>query len=74
LARKTYSVVPVGGRWELRFENLPLYEGDDKDTVIANGQINARADKPSELLVHRSDGSVAYQYTYGVDAETPNTG
>lgn len=71
MARKIYRVVPAGSRWELKHDGLVLYSHDNKDPVVSQGQTTARANAPSQLVVHRGDGTIEYEYTYGNDPYPP---
>ena len=71
MARKVYRVTPNGTRWVLKHEGVVLYSHDNKDPVVSQGQTTAKANQPSQLVVHRADGTIEYEYTYGDDPYPP---
>ena len=52
-------------------EGAVLYSHDNKDPVVTQGQAAGRPNKPSQLVVHRADGTIEYEYTYGNDPHPP---
>ena len=71
MARAIYRVTPNGTRWELKHNGVVLYAHDNKDPVVSRGQTTAKANQPSQLIVHRADGTFEYEYTYGDDPYPP---
>ena len=61
------------GRWHLKHAGSSLASFDTKAEAEAAGQ--ARGNKlwdegrPAQLVVHREDGSIEHEYTYGKDPE-----
>jgi hypothetical protein len=72
MARKVYRVLPAGTLWELKHAGNVLYSHDNKDPVVSRGQRTAKANEPSQLVVHRADGTIEYEYTYGDDPYPPS--
>jgi hypothetical protein len=71
MARKVYRVVPAGGMWQVTHEGAPLSTHDTKPPAVSAGQTVAQANQPSQLVVHRTDGTFEYEYTYGDDPFPP---
>lgn len=71
MSRKIYRVVPSGTRWQVKHNGLVLSNHVTKPPAVAEGQKVAKANKPSQLVVHRSDGTIEYEYTYGNDPFPP---
>jgi hypothetical protein len=67
MARKVYRVVPAGERWELKHEGDVLAANDTKQPLVEQGQATAKPNQPSQLVVHKKDGTIEYEYTYGDD-------
>lgn len=71
MARKRYDVVPASGDWEVKHEGVVLSRHNLKDNAVAEGTRVAKANQPSQLVVHRADGTIEYEYTYGDDPFPP---
>jgi hypothetical protein len=65
--RKVYRVVPNQGNWNVTHNGMVLSHHYRKDTAIDAGRQVARANEPSQLVVHKADGTFEYEYTYGND-------
>lgn len=55
----------------LKHSGVVQYSHDNKDPVVSQGQSTAKANEPSQLVVHRADGTIEYEYTYGDDPYPP---
>ena len=71
MARKIYRVTPSGDRWELKHEGVVLYSHDNKEPVVDEGRRKAKANQPSQLVIHKADGTFEEEYTYGDDPFPP---
>lgn len=71
MVRAIYRITPNGSRWELKHAGVLLYSHDDKAPVVSQGQTTARNNPPSQLVVHRANGTIEYEYTYGDDPFPP---
>ncbi|MEV5850710.1 DUF2188 domain-containing protein [Streptomyces sp. NPDC051985] len=71
MARTRYRVVPNGGTWQLRRETQPLSNHSFKHQAVEAGQRIARANPPSQLIIHKADGTIETEYTYGDDPYPP---
>lgn len=72
MARKVYRVTPDSGNWKLTHQGQTLYTNANKQPVVDRGQSTAKANQPSQLVVHRADGTIEYEYTYGDDPYPPS--
>ncbi|MFF5006960.1 DUF2188 domain-containing protein [Streptomyces phaeochromogenes] len=71
MARTRYRVVPNGSRWQLRREEERLSDHNYKYLAVDEGQRIARANPPSQLIIHNADGTIEKEYTYGDDPYPP---
>jgi hypothetical protein len=60
-----YYVKPNGGLWQVaRQAGAALSQHETKREAVEAGRETARADQPSQLVVHGPDGSVETESTY----------
>ena len=72
MARKVYRVLPDGGSWKVTGPTgSTLSTHSTKPPAVSAGQTAAKADQPSQLVVHKADGTFEYEYTYGDDPFPP---
>lgn len=71
MARTHYRVVPDGSIWQLRRERETLSKHTFKYQAIEAGQSIARANPPSMLIIHKADGTIETEWTYGDDPYPP---
>lgn len=71
MARKIYRVVPSGPNWRLTHNEAVLSAHSTKPPAVSAGQGTAKANQPSQLVVHMADGTFEYEYTYGDDPFPP---
>ena len=69
--RKVYHVVPSGARWQVKHEGEVLSYHATKDMAVEAGRKVAKANAPSQLVVHKLDGTFDYEYTYELDPYPP---
>ena len=70
VARKTYHVVPLEkGGWAVKLEGAKNPSGrfDKKTEAIARGKELAKKPQLGALKVHKQDGKIQTEYTYGDD-------
>ncbi len=62
----TYNAV---GLWVVKKEHSETILASDrlKDNAVMQGQEITKNNKPSQLKVHKMDGTFEYEYTYGND-------
>jgi hypothetical protein len=70
-ARKVYRVVPGGGMWNLKHDGTTLKSFYTKAAAVDEGRRAAKANQPSQLVVHRADGTIEEEFTYGDDPYPP---
>ena len=71
MARKVYRVVPNGTNWQVKHNGQVLSNHTLKANAIDAGRRVAIANQPSQLVVHRADGTIETEYTYGNDPYPP---
>jgi hypothetical protein len=71
MTRTHYRVLPNGNVWQLRREQAPLSNHARKEDAVFQGRRVAKADQPSQLTVHKADGTIETEYTYGDDPYPP---
>lgn len=69
--RKVYHVVPFEDGWKVEAENAARATSlhSTKDEALAAARDLAKNQEPSQVVVHRMDGTIQTSYTYG-DSET----
>lgn len=69
--RKVYHVVPdaAADRWVVSRENDDRFreEYGTKEEAVQAAKQRARSEEPSQVKVHRRDGAMEYESTYGED-------
>lgn len=71
MKRKRYEVVPGSGDWSVKHEGKVLSTHRLKTAAIDAGVKVARANQPSQLVIHRADGTIEDERTYGEDPYPP---
>jgi hypothetical protein len=71
MARTHYRVLPSGSAWVLRREQTLLSTHAHKVNAVNEGRRVAKANPPSQLTVHRADGTIEDESTYGGDPYPP---
>jgi hypothetical protein len=69
--RKRYDVVPHGTNWRVTHAGQTLSSHVLKPPAIESGVKVARANQPSQLIIHRADGTIEDERTYGNDPYPP---
>lgn len=69
--RKRYNVVPSGTNWSLTHEGRVLSNHVLKTEAVNAGVKVAKANAPSQLVIHRADGTIEDERTYGDDPYPP---
>jgi sugar-specific transcriptional regulator TrmB len=68
--RTVYHVVPNAdqSRWVVSRERHSFREEyDSKDEAVEAAKSRARSEEPSQVKVHKLDGNMEYESTYGDD-------
>lgn len=71
MARKVYHVVPNGTNWQVKHNGSVLSSHYLKSAAIDEGRRIAKANQPSQLVVHLANGQIETEYTYGDDPYPP---
>lgn len=74
MGRSIYRVIPDerrAGYWKLVHDGKVIDSHDRKTRAVAEGRRAARADIPSQVVVHTGDGRVQVEYTYRGDPHSP---
>jgi len=70
MARTVYHIVPVGKQWGVRREGESLIAAklfDTKALAEIFARLLADETKPSQIKVHKQDGKIETEWTYGDD-------
>jgi hypothetical protein len=73
MERKRYHVVPEQGDWKLELEGGGRASGvfDTKGAAVERGIELARSQGHSQLIIHKQDGTIQEERTYGSDPFPP---
>lgn len=71
MARKVFRVVPNGTNWQVKYNGDVLSNHSLKANAIEAGRKVAIANQPSQLVIHKADGTIETEYTYGNDPYPP---
>jgi hypothetical protein len=71
MARKVYHVVPNGTNWQVKHNGQVFSNHILKSAAIESGRQVAIANQPSQLVIHKADGTIETEYTYGNDPYPP---
>ena len=74
--RTVFHVSARDGKWVVTRERRPDGEYDSfetRDEAVARARGEARQQLPSQVKVHRADGSLDSEFTYGADTSPPIT-
>ncbi len=69
MRRRIYHVVPDDGAWKVKGENSIRASSihDRKPDAIARAKQLAKVGRLGQVIVHKADGSIQTEYTYGRD-------
>jgi hypothetical protein len=68
--RTVFHVATRDGKWVVTRERHPDGEFDSfetKDEAVTRARSEARKQLPSQVKVHRADGTLENEFTYGAD-------
>lgn len=71
MARKRYDVVYKTSQWHVTHASQTLSTYAMKSSAIEAGVSVARRNEPSQLIIHRMDGTIEDERTYGDDPYPP---
>jgi hypothetical protein len=73
-SRTVYHVLPGRDRgWDVRREGVQRAEShyDRKDEAVSRARDLAKSREPGQVIVHKQDGTIQVEYTYGRDPHPP---
>jgi hypothetical protein len=67
--RVTYHVTPYVNGWQVKEERDNGREllVDDKDNAVLQAKDMAKEQELGQVIVHKRDGTIAEEFTYGAD-------
>lgn len=71
MTRKIYRVQPDSGNWKVTHQGDVLSRHVLKSNAVDAGTKVAKANRPSQLVVHKADGTFEYEHTYDADPYPP---
>jgi len=72
--RRTYHVTPTGkGDWKVKAEDKSRAAGvhQNKSEAIAQARDLAKANPKGQVVIHKRDGTIQAEHTYGSDPYPP---
>ena len=72
--RTVFHVATRDGKWVVTREGYPDGEFDSfetKDEAVTRARGEAHQQMPSQVKVHREDGTIEHEFTYGADPYPP---
>ena len=71
--RKVYHVTPGAKGWQIKAEDASRPSGthDTKVEAVARARELAQKQKLGQVIVHKKDGTIQTEYTYGDDPNPP---
>jgi len=71
--RSRIHIVPQGDDWAIRREGASKASKvlDNKQDAIDKGRDTAKKQQPSQLIIHKKDGTIQTEYTYKKDPYPP---
>jgi hypothetical protein len=71
MARADVRVLPDAGNWKVTLNGVRQAAYPNKPPAIDHGVRVAKANQPSSLRIHRADGTIEDERTYGDDPFPP---
>jgi 1,2-phenylacetyl-CoA epoxidase PaaB subunit len=76
MARIIYRVAPSGSNWTVKRDGILQSTHDNKQPAVDAGSAGARREwevykRPSQCVIHRADGTIEKEWTYGNDPYPP---
>ena len=71
MKRNRYDVVPSANNWAVTSEGSTLSVHVLKTAAVETGVKFAKANQPSQLVIHRANGTIEDERTYGNDPFPP---
>ena len=69
--QKLHVVRSPQGTWQVKPEGAgrPVAEGRTQDEAVRMAQQIAQSNRPSQVVIHRENGQIREEHTYGNDPE-----
>jgi hypothetical protein len=67
MAREIFRVVPHGSSWLVKRNGQQTSSHSVRDQAIATAKDDAKWYQPSKLVVHRTDGTIEFEWDFGSD-------
>ncbi|HWC73143.1 MAG TPA: DUF2188 domain-containing protein [Gemmatimonadales bacterium] len=74
ITRTVFHVATRDGKWVVTREGYPSGEFDSFETkpeAVERARREAQQQQPSQVKIHRTDGSIETEFTYGGDPYPP---
>lgn len=71
MARTIFRVLPDSGDWKVTRNTVRQRGFTLKADAITWGRGQAQNSQPSQLVIHKADGTIETEYTYGDDPFPP---
>ena len=71
MARKRYDVSPDGDDWKVTTDGTTVKKFDTKQPAIDEAVRRAKPKGPSQVVIHRKDGTIQDERTYEGDPVPP---
>lgn len=71
MGRTIYHIVPKNGKWKIQKEKSSKASAvkNEKEKAVNRARELAKNDKPSQIIIHKMDGKINNEHTYGSDPE-----
>lgn len=69
--RNIVRVLPKNGIWKVTYNGTEVSTFSLKLNAIEKGKSLAKSHPPSQLVIHKADGTIETEYTYGSDPYPP---
>lgn len=70
-SRNIIRVLPNNGDWKVTYNGSFYSSHILKSAAVDKGTLLAKSNLPSQLIIHRADGTIETEYTYGSDPYPP---
>jgi len=73
--RFVLHVTPNANGWQVKRQGSDETEWlvDNKDNAVDHARELAKANQPSQIIIHTRDGKIAEEHTYGDDPAPPGS-
>lgn len=74
MGRKRYHVTPTDdGNWKVKAERASRASGvhENKAEAVEQAKDLAKSHRPAQVVIHKKDGTIQTEHTYGQDPYPP---